>query len=206
MTVASARCMSSRMKNRTLGTSLGWKTLASRLLHETRWFQMREDKVDLKGREITYTYIDHPGAAFVVPVTTKGEIVLIKIYRYTIDDWCWEIPSGGFGDKRDKDIETIAREEMHEEAGCTGGTLENMGWFYTANGIMNLKAHFFLARDVKMERSEPEETEHISQIELVSPEEARRAVETGRVNDGESALGIMLALARLNASKENVRA
>lgn len=186
------------MKTKSLGPTVGWRTLSSKHIFSSLWYRIRQDQVDVNGREITYTYMDHPGAVFVVPITKDGKIVVIRTYRYTIDEWCWEIPSGGIGDKQGKSLETVAREEMFEEAGCTGGELEYLGSFFTANGAADLKAHYYLARDIEIaETSAPEETEVIERVEAWTLDEARAAVFSSRMNDGESALAVLLALAKI---------
>ena len=189
----------SHLKNKPLGASLGWRTTSARHIFECPWYRIRQDKVALATREITYTYLDHPGAVFIVPVTREKKIVVIRTYRYTIDEWRWEIPSGGIGDKQGRSLEEAAREEMFEEAGCSGGTLESLGIFYTANGAADLKAHYFIARDVDVAEKKPEDSELIERIELWSVDEAERAAREGKINDGESALAILLASAKLRA-------
>ena len=84
------------MKDASSRTSSPWEPLSSKKIYENSWNALRQDQVRTHtGKQITYTYMEHPGAVAVVPVTTDGEIVLIKSYRYTVKDWCWEIPMGG---------------------------------------------------------------------------------------------------------------
>ena len=72
----------------------GWQIRASRHLYESHWYSVRQDEIRLPdGQEITFTQIEHPGFVSVVPVTPDGQIILIYSYRYTVDDWMWEIPA-----------------------------------------------------------------------------------------------------------------
>lgn len=188
------------MKTKPLGASVGWRTLSTKTIFESLWYRIRQDQVDVRGREITYTYMDHPGAVFIVPITKDDKIVMIRTYRYTIDEWCWEVPSGGLGDKKGKSLETIAREELFEETGGTARELEYLGSYFTANGAANLKAHFYLARDVELtQKASPEETEEIERVETWTIEQARAAVLNGTINDGESSLAIFLALEKIRS-------
>ena len=76
--------------------SSGWETLDSHVVWQSRWYGLRQDRlVTPTGHEFTYTFIDHPGAVWVVPVTPDGQVVLIWHYRYAVDDWCYEVPAGG---------------------------------------------------------------------------------------------------------------
>ena len=145
--------------------------------------------------------MDHEGSVFVVPVTRQGEVVLIRSYRYTVDEWCWGVPSGCIFDKKGKSLEDCAREEMFEEAGCSGGSVESLGWFFTAFGIMSLKAHIFLAREVEVGANQPEPGESIDRILKVPMEEIGNWISSGAIRDGESALALQLAIGRLGATK-----
>lgn len=73
-----------------------WETLDRRFLWQSGWYNLRQDRLRTPaGDEFTYTLIDHPGAVWVVPVTIDGHIVLIRQYRYTVDQFCVEVPAGG---------------------------------------------------------------------------------------------------------------
>ena len=57
----------------------GWKTVSSRRLFDSAWFGLRQDQVELpNGEEITYTVVDHPGYAMVVPLFDDGTVLLNK--------------------------------------------------------------------------------------------------------------------------------
>ena len=74
-----------------------WETLSSRFLWQSRWYNLRQDHIRTQdGHEFTYTIVDHPGAVWVVPITADGHVILIRHYRYTVDDWCWEVPAGEY--------------------------------------------------------------------------------------------------------------
>ena len=94
-----------------------WETLESEEIFRNSWFGLRQDRVRTHtGAELTYTFMEHPGAVAVVPVTPKGEIVLIRQYRYTVKDWCWEVPMGGHDQESS---EAVALNELKEEVGGT---------------------------------------------------------------------------------------
>ncbi len=191
------------MKDKKTGRAAGWETIEARYIHESPWHNIRQDKVRVHGKEITYTWLEHPGSVFVVPVTLEGQIVLIRTYRYTVDDWCWEVPAGGIGDKRDLSLEEAARAEMREETGYAGGVLERLGQFYTGNGVMDLELTAYLARGVEASgEQELEHTELIERVGLFSQSEVLGMLERNEIKDGESALCLTLALAKLSQAKQ----
>jgi ADP-ribose pyrophosphatase len=169
------------------------------VLVETRWLRIREDQLDLRGKPATFTYLEHPGSVFVVPVTREGRVVLLRSYRYNCDDWVWEIPAGGLGDKAGTSLEDAARAELREETGYGGGTFELLASYYSSVGATDIRFHVFLARDVsKIGSLSPEETEQIEEVIELPLEEALAWARSGKLNDGESALAVLVAGARLS--------
>jgi ADP-ribose pyrophosphatase len=189
--------MSSETK--TVGESIGWQRQESMALFESRWYDLRQDQVTLPaGHQITYTWMEHPGAALVVPFTPEGQLILIHTYRYPIDGWCWCVPGGGVGDKPELSIEEIAREELAEEAGAVAERLESLGTFYSATGVARLQLHYFAGHNVR--RNGPprlEAAEVVDRIEAFDVEEVLDMIYRQRALEMESAFGVLLAINRL---------
>jgi len=180
---------------------LGWAVNKTHLLFESQWYNLRQDKLTLPNQDrITYTYIEHPGAVFVVPLTSHGEIILIHSYRYPIDAWCWEVPAGNMGDQAERSPEEVARQELKEEIGATCRTLECLGKYSLANGFGNIDGHFFLAKNVEMSDSQTlEATEVIDAIALFPRSRVQQMIQDGVINDAESAFAILLAFQHLQS-------
>ena len=83
----------------------GWLRTASRYLFQSPWYNLKQDEVTLPGgEEITYTYVDHPGFAMIVPLLADGRVVMERVYRYTVQQTLLECPSGGLdGDTPESD-------------------------------------------------------------------------------------------------------
>jgi ADP-ribose pyrophosphatase len=171
----------------------GWHLLGTTYPFATKWLKLRQDRVKLdRDGEIEFTYVDSPGAVGIVPVTRNGEIVLIRQYRYTVDEVCFEVPAGGLHDTEDASMEQVAREELRQETGATCKDLEYIGSFYTAVGQSSQAYHVFLALDVDItEEQRLEPTEHID-INPTPAKEALRMARAGEIKDGTSALSILL--------------
>jgi ADP-ribose pyrophosphatase len=167
-----------------------WQRLSTRLLFESPWYNLRQDCVRIHtGDEITYTFQEHPGAAFVVPVTADGKIVLLRQYRYPVGEWLWEVPAGAVDG--DDGLEAAARRELAEEIGGTVEELRYVGHFFSASSISNLRADVFLATGVRLGQSAREVTELI-EIETVPVADALAMARRGEIKDGQSALALLL--------------
>jgi 8-oxo-dGTP pyrophosphatase MutT (NUDIX family) len=166
-----------------------WKTLSSRLIYENPWYALRQDQVlTHTGAEITYTFMEHPGAVGVIPVTQQGEIVLIRSYRYTVKDWCWEIPMGG---RDHEDLEVVAKKELLEEVGGVCQQLDYVNYFYANNGVSNIRCDVFLAQGVALGQNQPEDGELI-EIQVLPKDDVFRMARAGEIADGMSALSLFL--------------
>ncbi len=180
--------------------SLGWTLLHTRYLYRSPWHHLRQDRVRLpNGDVITYTYQEHAGFVAIVPVTDAGEIVLIRTYRYTVDDWVWEIPAGGLGNRPGQALLDVAREELAEEVGGEARHWEYVDWFYIANGTANIVGHLFLATGVTFTRPPRRENTEVMQVHCLPIPEALAMARDGRMRDGESALALLRLEPRLRA-------
>lgn len=184
-----------------LGRSLGWRLHATRYLYRSQWFDLRQDELSLpSGAPATFTYVEHPGFVTVVPLTAAGEIIMIRSYRYTVDDWAWELPAGGFGNKQGQSPAEVAREELLEETGYRiSGELIPVARYYNGIGNTHTEAEIFLATGVEL--GGPQALDETEQIE-VHPLPARQALalaRAGAITDGASALALLLCAELIEA-------
>jgi 8-oxo-dGTP pyrophosphatase MutT (NUDIX family) len=172
-----------------------FKTLSSRIAWSCPWYQVRQDEiVRPDGSPGIYNVIEKADAVWIVPITRDGQLALIHQYRYTVDEWCWEVPAGSV--KAGQSIEAAAREELREEVGGEAGSLHYVGRFFLANGICNEVGHIFLATGVTLGETHHESAEVMS-VHMVALAEAVQMAQTGKISDGPTALAILLCADRL---------
>lgn len=170
-------------------------TKSSRIAWSSPWFQVRQDQIQLPdGSPAVYNIVQHDGAVWVIPVTDEGEIVLVYSYRYTVDDWCWEIPAGGI--KPGLSMEQSVEAELLEEIGGVARHLEYAGCFYTSNGISNEVAHVYVASGVTLGETNHEPAEVI-EVYPMPIREVLAMARANRISDGPSALALLLNEKRL---------
>lgn len=172
------------------GDDQPWATLGSDYLLESPWRSFRRDRVRLhSGATIEYSYAETPRAAWVVPLTTGGEIVLIRQYRYPVRRWVWEVPAGAIGDEAPVEA---ARRELAEEIGGRCRDLRPVGRFFSSSAHLTLEAHVFLATGVELAATAREATELLDIVALPADEAFARA-RSGAIDEGQSALAILMA-------------
>ena len=180
------------------GARLGWRVLESRHSSEGPVNRLRVDRIAIPGRgEIRYSYLERGESVIIVPVTTDGQMALIRQYRYPVDQHCYELPAGCCRDTDGAALEAVARKELREEIGATAGRLESVTWFYSSSSISDEICHIFLALDVVLDQeTDKEPGEHIDLL-LVSVAEALALVRRGEMKTGTCALAILHCEERL---------
>ena len=178
-----------------------YERLSSRYLWQSRWYNVRQDELRASnGDEFTYTVIEKPDAVWIVPVTTAGELVLIKQYRYAIDGWCLEIPAGNI--EPGVDAAAMAARELREEIGGTAAQIIPVTEFYTMNGIGTELGRVYVALGTTIGTPQREATELIECLR-VPIDEGLRMARSGAIKDGPSALAILVSEGLLRAHAAN---
>lgn len=173
----------------------GWRTRGSRVLFESPWFRLRQDDVVLPGgEEITYTVVDHGGYVVVVPLLPDGRVVMERVYRHTVGRTLLECPSGGLDGE---DPCTAGLRELEEETGWRAGRIEPVGAFYGSVGISNERFEVCLATRLREDGTVCREPTEEIEVELLPLADLRGRALRGEIEDGPSALAILLVAERL---------
>ena len=176
---------------------MAFKTLSQKIVWSCPWYAVRQDQIILPdGRRGVYNVVQKEPAVWILPVTTGNQIVMIKSYRYTVDDWCWEIPAGGV--KPGQPLLEAARAELAEEVGGTAQQINYVGKSYIANGICDEVGHFYMATGVTLAEPDHEPAELIH-IHLKSIPDVLQMARRNQISDAPSALAILLCAVRLQS-------
>ena len=116
--------------------------LSSERIFDGKVFDVDRDRVRLPhGREVTVDVIRHPASAVIVPVPEPGHVILIRQYRYAVNQWLWELPAGSVDEGETP--EEAARRECHEEIGQLPDTVVRLGAMYPTPGYCDEEMFFF---------------------------------------------------------------
>jgi len=144
----------------------------------------RVDRVRRRSRtrdeEHDYWRLETTDWVNVVPVTRRGELILVRQERHGIEAPTLEIP-GGMIDAGETPAAAALR-EMLEETGYRGETAEPLGWLHPNPAIQSNRLHMFLARDVvKVGDATPDPHEEV-EVVTVPIAQARALVRSGAIS------------------------
>ena len=141
------------------------------------------------GNVVKWDYIHHKGAAAVVPVNDKGELLMVRQYRNALDRYTLEIPAGGLNDKDESTLDA-AKRELEEETGYYTDNLELLITIRTTVAFCNEKIDIYLAKNLKTSKQNLDEDEFIS-IETYTLEALIDMIYSGEIEDSKTIAAIM---------------
>ncbi len=174
-----------------------WKTLSTQPVYNNAWIKLEEHQVITPGGSPgIYGKVSFKNNAVgVIPVDEHGNTWLVGQFRYTLNEWSWEIPMGGSPKKEDP-IVTAAR-ELEEETGLKSGNIEQLLYLHTSNSITDEQAFLYLATDLREGIQQLEDSEKDIQLLKLPFGKALEMAQDGRITDALSVAGLFyLALNR----------
>jgi len=141
------------------------------------------------GTRTTREVVECPGSAAMVPVPEPGKVILIRQYRYSVDNVLWEIPAGTL--EPGESPRSGALRELREEIGYTARKLRLMADLYTSPGILTERMRLYLATDLRPSRLAPDRDEQI-EPRVFPFSRVTQLMANGRIRDGKTLLGLSL--------------
>jgi len=156
---------------------------------------IRDEVRHASGYASVREVVEHPGGAVVVPVFDNGDVLLIRQYRYPVKDEIIELPAGKLS--RAEDPRHCAARELEEETGLRAGELRKLTAMLTTPGFCSELLHIYLARELSDGVQRLEEGEESITVFRVPFSEAIAMCRDGRIHDGKTVTGLMLAALEL---------
>ena len=144
-----------------------WKILRSVAKESLRLFEARFNYLinPRNGKEVEVVVLSGNDAVNVMAITTENKVVMIKQYRFGINDYTTEIPGGLVDDG--EDVLLAAQRELREETGYSGDNWRYLGKIAQNPVFQDAYIHHYLATDVeKTHPTEFDEAEDIERIEM----------------------------------------
>lgn len=163
-----------------------------RVAFDGRIVKVHVDRVQLPGgREVTLEVVRHPASVVLIPLPDPDHVVLVRQYRYPINQWVWELPAGTVDPGEAPDA--AARRECHEEIGKIPRRMARIGSLFPTPGYCDEEMVFYRLDGL----DEPTTDAHLDEDELLEPrtftlDDVRTQVERGEIVDMKTVAGLLL--------------
>ena len=167
--------------------------IEQQLFYRGRKFNFDVNKLRLpNGVEGNWECIRHPGGALAVPITQDGKLVLVKQYRFAVEQRILEFPAGTLEVNEEPAI-TIKR-EIQEETGYEAKKWHYLGEFPLAPGYSDEYIYAFLAQELeKLVHPPQQDDDEDIEVILMSFEEFEQGIISGEIIDGKTIASFFIA-------------
>jgi len=178
-----------------------WRALETEALQDCAVFRVSRTLTESPntGERHSFFRIDSADWVNVVPVTSAGEIVMVRQYRHGLREVTLEIP-GGMVDAGEAPADAAAR-ELLEETGYRAARIEALGSVNPNPALFGNRLFAFAAHDCERVAEVANESTEETVVELVAPAQLRRLLREGRIDHGL----VMAALYYFDLAREQER-
>jgi len=164
--------------------------LASRRVYDGKVLALDVDEVEEpEGVRVVREVVRQQGSVAALPVLDDGRVVLIRQYRYAVDERVWEVPAGRIDPGETP--EAGARRELVEEVGYEAARMEPLCVFYTTPGFCDERMNLYRASGLRAVPARPEEDERI-ETGRFTLDEARAMIARGEIREGKTLVALLL--------------
>ena len=164
--------------------------MSEKLIYENDWIILNEHKVvNPSGKIGIYGKVSFKNKAIgIIPLDDDLNTWIVGQFRYTLNEFSWEIPMGG--GPISEDILNSAKRELLEETGLIASDWEQILRIHTSNSVTDEEGFVFLARNLKQSQPKFDETEKLV-IKKLPFQEVHRMVLENEITDSISVAGIL---------------
>ncbi len=158
-----------------------WQTLSGEHIYENPWIKLTEYQViNPSGNPGIYGLVHFKNQAIGVAPYEDGYLWMVGQYRYTLNEYQWEIPEGG-GPWGEDPLES-AKRELKEETGLVADKYEVLFEINPSNSVSDEWGLVYLATGLTPGMASPEDTEQL-QVKKMKLEEVYERIERREIRD-----------------------
>ncbi len=166
---------------------------SSKRLWEGGIIKLRVDTLNSEGHETIREVVEHNGGVVIAGCNSEGKVLLVRQYRYSLDQDLLELPAGRI--EAGEDPLPAAQRELTEETGYSAESWSELSRMFTAPGFCNEVLYLYHAQNLSFKGKNLDFDEETEVLELTL-EEAWQMVQEGKIQDAKTIAGLGL-LSRL---------
>ncbi len=168
------------------------KTLVEHEKFSGKIIRVHVDDSELPNGQIAEReVVDHPGGVCVAALNERGEIYLVRQFRYPYKEVILELPAGKL--EKGEDAFEAAKREQKEETGTVGDGYISLGMLYPSPGYCGEIIHMWACR-VKSEGAQNLDADEFLETIKMPLEKAAEMVMSGKIRDSKTQVGILKTL------------
>ncbi len=165
------------------------KIISTETLFSGRVFGVRRDEiVEPDGLRATREFVTHSGSVVVMPVFPNGDVLMVRQYRHSAEQYLWELVAG----RKEAGESPLAgaKRELLEETGYAARRYTQMLNVFPTPGFVRERMWIFAAEGLIEGKARPEDDEHIS-ARRFPLKLALAMIERGAIHDAKTVAGAL---------------
>ena len=167
-----------------------WQVSDQKEIYDNPWINLTEYSViNPSGGKGIYGKVHFKNTAIgIVPLDENMNTYLVGQFRFTINEYSWEIPEGG-GSLTEKPV-MAAQRELLEETGLRAATWKKITEMYLSNSVTDEHCIIYVAQGLSQHEAMPEETEQLL-VKKLPFEEVYTMVMNGKIKDAMTITAVL---------------
>jgi ADP-ribose pyrophosphatase len=177
-----------------------WTTRSVETLATNPYFSLLLQQVTVNdGTDRQYYTIQFPSPAVGIVARRGNDVLLVRQYRFIVDEYVWAIPSGGTA--QGELLADAALRELEEETGYRAGRIEPLMHCWASYGCSDQRYEIFLASELQHTGNQHDANE-VLEVRWFTPQELTDLILDNGVVDNLSLSPLLLVLFRDGLSRE----
>ncbi|RCW50565.1 MULTISPECIES: NUDIX hydrolase [unclassified Halanaerobium] len=168
------------------------KKIDGEIIYNGNILKLHRDRVEFPDKHSSIReVVEHSGGVAVLAENDEGKLLLIKQYRYPVDEIIYEIPAGKL-EIGEKPAE-CAQRELIEETGYKAENLKEVFNFYTTPGYSTELIYIYKAENLKFVGRDLDPGEYIEVVPK-NRSEVKKLFKKGKINDSKTLIAVLYYL------------